>query len=166
MQQGLSQDSRGKLGGLTASGIQPPHEGEGLRQLACNSGRQYGIACLAITPPSLALHNSSFFNHTRFFCVLASVVSIAHCIHINPLRARSARVVHHETRRQGRINLWKIIADVAANMMLSSQRQLFARSERVKGIDFHPTEPWVSDRSLLRNISAHTDTPRDPHHPV
>lgn len=24
------------------------------------------------------------------------------------------------------------------------QRQLFARSERVKGIDFHPTEPWVS----------------------
>ena len=23
------------------------------------------------------------------------------------------------------------------------QRQLFARSERVKGIDFHPTEPWV-----------------------
>jgi len=24
------------------------------------------------------------------------------------------------------------------------QRQLFARSERVKGIDFHATEPWVS----------------------
>ncbi|KAI9732592.1 MAG: hypothetical protein M1834_003928 [Cirrosporium novae-zelandiae] len=24
-----------------------------------------------------------------------------------------------------------------------SQRQLFARSERVKGIDFHPTEPWI-----------------------
>ncbi|CAG7960779.1 unnamed protein product [Penicillium olsonii] len=23
------------------------------------------------------------------------------------------------------------------------QRQLFARSERVKGIDFHPTEPWI-----------------------
>jgi hypothetical protein len=23
------------------------------------------------------------------------------------------------------------------------QRQLFARSERVKGIDFHPHEPWI-----------------------
>ncbi|RMY38716.1 hypothetical protein D0865_13024 [Hortaea werneckii] len=26
---------------------------------------------------------------------------------------------------------------------LNVQRQLFARSERVKGIDFHPTEPWI-----------------------
>jgi len=31
-----------------------------------------------------------------------------------------------------------------ANVHLNLQRQLFARSERVKGIDFHPTEPWVS----------------------
>lgn len=23
------------------------------------------------------------------------------------------------------------------------QRQLYARSERVKGIDFHPSEPWI-----------------------
>lgn len=30
-----------------------------------------------------------------------------------------------------------------ANIHLEIQRQLFARSERVKGIDFHPTEPWV-----------------------
>ena len=30
-----------------------------------------------------------------------------------------------------------------ANFMVYIQRQLFARSERVKGIDFHPTEPWV-----------------------
>jgi coatomer subunit beta' len=30
-----------------------------------------------------------------------------------------------------------------ANVHLNVQRQLFARSERVKGIDFHPTEPWV-----------------------
>ena len=29
------------------------------------------------------------------------------------------------------------------------QRQLFARSERVKGIDFHPTEPWVSQFDRL-----------------
>ncbi|KKY21872.1 putative coatomer beta subunit [Diplodia seriata] len=28
-------------------------------------------------------------------------------------------------------------------MRLDVKRQLFARSERVKGIDFHPTEPWV-----------------------
>ncbi|KAK4033562.1 coatomer WD associated region-domain-containing protein [Parachaetomium inaequale] len=28
-------------------------------------------------------------------------------------------------------------------MVLHAQRQLFARSERVKGIDFHPTEPWI-----------------------
>ena len=30
-----------------------------------------------------------------------------------------------------------------ANVNVNSQRQLLARSERVKGIDFHPTEPWV-----------------------
>jgi hypothetical protein len=29
------------------------------------------------------------------------------------------------------------------NSMVRVQRQLFARSERVKGIDFHPTEPWI-----------------------
>ncbi|KAL4764757.1 coatomer subunit beta' [Aspergillus foveolatus] len=28
-------------------------------------------------------------------------------------------------------------------MRLDIKRQLFARSERVKGIDFHPTEPWI-----------------------
>lgn len=26
---------------------------------------------------------------------------------------------------------------------LDTQRQLFARSERVKGIDCHPQEPWI-----------------------
>ncbi|KAI9821191.1 MAG: Coatomer subunit beta' [Pycnora praestabilis] len=30
-----------------------------------------------------------------------------------------------------------------ANVNATLQRQLFARSERVKGIDFHPTEPWI-----------------------
>lgn len=30
-----------------------------------------------------------------------------------------------------------------ANSAFAIQRQLFARSERVKGIDFHPTEPWI-----------------------
>ncbi|EON68254.1 hypothetical protein W97_07512 [Coniosporium apollinis CBS 100218] len=30
-----------------------------------------------------------------------------------------------------------------ANITLNIQRELFARSERVKGIDFHPTEPWI-----------------------
>ncbi|KAI9844844.1 MAG: hypothetical protein M1837_005262 [Sclerophora amabilis] len=30
-----------------------------------------------------------------------------------------------------------------ANVAPPQQRQLFARSERVKGIDFHPTEPWI-----------------------
>ena len=29
------------------------------------------------------------------------------------------------------------------NVHVNLQRQLLARSERVKGIDFHPTEPWV-----------------------
>lgn len=28
-------------------------------------------------------------------------------------------------------------------MALDAQRQLFARSERVKGIDCHPQEPWI-----------------------
>jgi hypothetical protein len=30
-----------------------------------------------------------------------------------------------------------------ANSKFAIQRQLFARSERVKGIDFHPVEPWI-----------------------
>ena len=30
-----------------------------------------------------------------------------------------------------------------ANSVFELQRQLFARSERVKGIDFHPVEPWI-----------------------
>ena len=34
------------------------------------------------------------------------------------------------------------------NTKFHAQRQLLARSERVKGIDFHPTEPWVSSSSL------------------
>ncbi|KAK6596477.1 coatomer wd associated region [Botrytis cinerea] len=29
------------------------------------------------------------------------------------------------------------------NSIYKTQRQLFARSERVKGIDFHPVEPWI-----------------------
>ncbi|KAK3070643.1 Coatomer subunit beta' [Teratosphaeriaceae sp. CCFEE 6253] len=32
---------------------------------------------------------------------------------------------------------------MGAHVNLELQRQLFARSERVKGIDFHPTEPWI-----------------------
>ncbi len=28
-------------------------------------------------------------------------------------------------------------------MRLDVKRQLFARSERVKGIDYHPQEPWI-----------------------
>lgn len=45
-----------------------------------------------------------------------------------------------------------VIANVNANL----QRQLFARSERVKGIDFHPTEPWVSvpDAFNIKMLSA------------
>jgi hypothetical protein len=48
--------------------------------------------------------------------------------------------------RQGRNNqptLNTVNMD-SAHTHIDVQRQLFARSERVKGIDFHPTEPWVS----------------------
>ena len=31
----------------------------------------------------------------------------------------------------------------STNSVYKIQRQLFARSERVKGIDFHPVEPWI-----------------------
>ena len=34
-----------------------------------------------------------------------------------------------------------------ADTFINAQRQLFARSQRVKGIDFHPTEPWVSEQT-------------------
>jgi len=35
------------------------------------------------------------------------------------------------------------MAKNTANSGFEIQRQLFARSERVKGIDFHPVEPWI-----------------------
>ena len=47
-------------------------------------------------------------------------------------------------RRQG----WPLASLIPTRSMayhpVQLQRQLLARSERVKGIDFHPTEPWVS----------------------
>lgn len=38
------------------------------------------------------------------------------------------------------------------------QRQLFARSERVKGIDFHPQEPWILT-TLYSGMPRHIQTP-------
>ena len=35
------------------------------------------------------------------------------------------------------------VRDVVADFDFLLQRQLFARSERVKGIDVHPHEPWI-----------------------
>jgi hypothetical protein len=35
------------------------------------------------------------------------------------------------------------MATNSSNSVYNIQRQLFARSERVKGIDFHPVEPWI-----------------------
>lgn len=42
------------------------------------------------------------------------------------------------------------------NLHIEKQRQLFARSERVKGIDFHPTEPWVRT-SAASKLDSLTD---------
>ena len=56
---------------------------------------------------------------------------------------------------------WSLKMD-ATNTRVHVQRQLLARSERVKGIDFHPTEPWVRlikahrNRSLLSVDSNNT----------
>jgi len=41
-----------------------------------------------------------------------------------------------------RLDLQDTQEGIYANMAYE-QRQLFARSERVKGIDFHPVEPWI-----------------------
>ena len=53
--------------------------------------------------------------------------------------------------RQGRPKSLELCATVvlagylpkATNFLFKIKRQLFARSERVKGIDFHPVEPWI-----------------------
>jgi coatomer subunit beta' len=42
-----------------------------------------------------------------------------------------------ETARAGKMPM------NTTNSVFKMQRQLFARSERVKGIDFHPVEPWI-----------------------
>jgi hypothetical protein len=39
--------------------------------------------------------------------------------------------------------LTKKIEMATTDSVYQIQRQLFARSERVKGIDFHPVEPWI-----------------------
>lgn len=33
--------------------------------------------------------------------------------------------------------------DACCNVLNLSQRKLYSRSDRVKGVDFHPTEPWL-----------------------
>lgn len=43
----------------------------------------------------------------------------------------------HETAPTEKIDM------ATTNSVYQIQRQLFARSERVKGIDFHPVEPWI-----------------------
>ena len=57
--------------------------------------------------------------------------------------------------------------ELRANSFFAPQRQLFARSERVKGIDVHPTEPWIlttvratvePEISLSDNDSSTMDT--------
>jgi coatomer subunit beta' len=49
------------------------------------------------------------------------------------------------------------------NSVFKIQRQLFARSERVKGIDFHPVEPWILTTlySGMLNGASHISTPAD-----
>lgn len=37
----------------------------------------------------------------------------------------------------------EIMENGETDSVFKMQRQLFARSERVKGIDFHPVEPWI-----------------------
>ena len=44
-----------------------------------------------------------------------------------------------------------------ANAVYKIQRQLFARSERVKGIDFHPVEPWILTTLYSGMISGALD---------
>lgn len=42
-----------------------------------------------------------------------------------------------------------------ANPRFTLQRQLFARSERVKGIDFHPVEPWILTTLYSGMLAVH-----------
>jgi len=48
----------------------------------------------------------------------------------------------------------KMALNNRANSVYKIQRQLFARSERVKGIDFHPVEPWILT-TLYSGMWAH-----------
>jgi hypothetical protein len=46
------------------------------------------------------------------------------------------------------------VGATSTNSSYKIQRQLFARSERVKGIDFHPVEPWILT-TLYSGMLAH-----------
>lgn len=53
-------------------------------------------------------------------------------------------VCRHAFGREGSLHaMWNLWAPIHDLLTSDHKRQLFARSERVKGIDFHPTEPWI-----------------------
>jgi hypothetical protein len=61
-----------------------------------------------------------------------------------------------------RSRLFTLKTMVMANRLVNLQRQLFARSERVKGIDFHPTGSFllyvvVNANAMVQN---HGSSPR------
>lgn len=57
---------------------------------------------------------------------------------------RAETIIGEGTRLDVQLRSGGAMADGSkTNSVHNIQRQLFARSERVKGIDFHPTEPWI-----------------------
>ena len=64
--------------------------------------------------------------------------AVGHMAYPSPLRASKSKTLElRETVVVGKMEV------NTANSVYKMQRQLFARSERVKGIDFHPVEPWI-----------------------
>jgi hypothetical protein len=70
--------------------------------------------------------------------VMLDAVESLHMAHPSPQRdTKNKNLELRETVVVGKMD------PKAANSVYKIQRQLFARSERVKGIDFHPVEPWI-----------------------
>lgn len=59
-----------------------------------------------------------------------------------PLPKKNTKTKNKSLQLRESIVVGKMIPN-NSNSVYKIQRQLFARSERVKGIDFHPVEPWI-----------------------
>lgn len=62
---------------------------------------------------------------------------------ISPSRTRRTRLVQFTMLFEVNVRIIYYNIEFGLYLLNLLQRKLFSRSDRVKGVDFHPTEPWI-----------------------